>query len=82
MFSIEFSQTAEKQLFKLDKEIGKRVVSILERIKIRPYSYVKRLSGYPYFRLRIGDYRAILQIQENEKKIIVLEIGHRKNIYK
>lgn len=82
MFEVEFSQTAEKQLYKLNKDIQKRIISALERIRIRPYPYVKKLIGCPYFRLRIGDYRVILDIKEDKLIIFVLEIGHRRNIYK
>lgn len=81
MYSIEFSQTAEKQFFKLEKGIQERIINVLERIKMRPFHFVKRKQGTPYFILRIGDYRAILDIQEKESKIFVLEVGHRKNIY-
>ena len=56
--------------------------AVLERIKIRPYEYVKKLSGYRYFRLRVGYYRLILDINNKQLMIIVIEIGHRKNIYK
>ncbi len=82
MFDIEFSKSAEKQLFKLEKDIQKRVVSTLDRIRVRPYPHVKKLVGNPYFRLRVGEYRVILDIQENKLLIFVVEIGHRKNIYK
>tara|TARA_Y100000310_G_C20475060_1_gene711978 strand:- start:91 stop:339 length:249 start_codon:yes stop_codon:yes gene_type:complete len=82
MYSIEFSKDAEKQFFKLDKGMQERVVSVLERIRVRPHSFVKKLVGNPYFRLRVGKYRAILEIQEDKLIIFVLEIGHRKDIYK
>lgn len=82
MFEIEFSQTAEKQLYKLDEDIQKRIISTLERIKIRPHPHVKKLVGCPYFRLRVGNYRVILDIKKNKLIIFVLEIGHRQNIYK
>ena len=82
MYEIEFSKDAEKQLYKLDKEIQLRVISTLERIRIRPYSYVKRLVNSPYFRLRVSDYRIILDIRESKLLIFVIELGHRKNIYK
>jgi mRNA interferase RelE/StbE len=81
MYSVELSKKAEEQFSKLPDEIGSRIIKVLERIKIRPHSFVKRLVGTPYFRLRIGDYRAILDIQNNKLIILVLEIGHRKNIY-
>lgn len=82
MFDIEFSKTAFKQLSKLEKDIQSRIISVLERIRIRPYPHVKRLVGSPYFRLRAGDYRVILDIQKNKLVIFVIEVGHRKNIYR
>ena len=81
MYEIEFSKNAEKQLYKLDKETQSRVISTLERIRIRPHSYIKRLVNSPYFRLRVGDYRIILDVRESKLLIFVIELGHRKNIY-
>jgi len=82
MYEIEFSQTAEKQLYKLEKEIQVRIISTLERIRIRPYPHVKKLVDSPYFRLRVGMYRLILDIKEHKLIIFVIEAGHRKSIYK
>ncbi len=82
MYEIEFSRTSEKHLFKLEKEIQLRIISVLERIRIRPYAYVKRLVGSPYYRLRVGDYRIILDIKDDKLIIFVIELGQRKNIYK
>ena len=81
MYNIEFSKTAEKQFYKLEREVQSRIISALERIKIRPYNHVKKLVGSPYFRLRAGDYRIILNIQETKLIIFIIEVGHRKNIY-
>jgi mRNA interferase RelE/StbE len=82
IFELIYSQTALNQLKKLDRQIQIRVLSALERIRIKPYPHLKKLVGCPYFRLRVGDYRVILEIEENKLTILVLEIGHRKNIYK
>jgi mRNA interferase RelE/StbE len=82
MFDIEFSKSAVKQLLKLEKDIQHRIVSTLDRIRVRPYPHVKKLVGNPYFRLRVGEYRVILDIQKNKLIIFVVEMGHRKNIYK
>ena len=82
MYNIEFSKTAEKQLYKLGKNIQVRIVSSLERIRIRPYPHVKKLVGNPYFSLRVGAYRLIMDIKENKLIIFVIEVGHRKRIYK
>ncbi len=72
---------AEKQFSKIEKEIQSRIVNSLERCKVRPHSYVKKLQGNPYFRLRVGDYRIILDIKDNQLIILILELGHRKHIY-
>lgn len=83
MYQIIFESKAENQLKKLDKSIQDRILSSLNRIKIRPFDYdIKRLQGSPYYRLRVGEYRVILDIQQNKLIIIVVEIGSRKNIYK
>jgi mRNA interferase RelE/StbE len=81
MFEVEFSQLAEKQLLKLPNDVQIRIVSTLDRIKIRPHAHILKLVGSPYFRLRVGDYRVILDVQGNTLLIFVISIGHRKNIY-
>lgn len=82
MYSIELTSTAKKQFSKLNNVLKKRIVASLTRIRVRPYSHIKKLVGSPYFRLRVGDYRLILDIQDNKLIILVLELGHRKGIYK
>jgi mRNA interferase RelE/StbE len=82
MYSIEFTEFAEKQFLKLNSNLQNRILAVLERIRIRPYSFVKRKEGTPYFIMRIGDYRAILDIRNEKLIIYVIEVGHRKKIYK
>ena len=82
MYSVEFSKKAENQLYKLPKEIQERIIKTLERIKIRPHSFVEKLVGEPGYKLRIGDYRVFLDIDNNKLIILILKIGHRKNVYK
>ena len=81
-YEIIFTDTSRKQFRKLEKDVQERIIKILERIRIRPESYVKKLIGDPGYRLRVGDYRVILDIQKSELIILVIKIGHRKNIYK
>lgn len=81
-YTIFLSEKAKKQLKKLPKEVQKRIISTLRRCMIRPHSHVKRLVGLPYYKLRVGEYRVVMSILENELQIHVIEIGHRKNIYK
>lgn len=81
-YSITFSDYSLKQLEKLPKDIQIRIISTLKRCKIRPYPHVKKLVGLPHFRLRVGDYRVIMDIFDDELRIHIIELGHRKNIYK
>ena len=81
MHSLIYSDLSLKQLKKLDKELQARIISSLERIRIRPYPYVKKLVGSPHFRLRVGDYRVILDIKPDKLIIFAIESGHRRDIY-
>ncbi|QRF75542.1 Plasmid stabilization system protein [Thermoplasmatales archaeon] len=80
-YQVIFSDLAFKQLRKLDGEIRERIVSSLERIRIRPDAYVKKLVGDDGYKLRIGSYRVILDLDREKLIILVLRIGHRKNVY-
>lgn len=82
MYEIVLSDKSKEQLRKLPNEIKDRIGIVFERIKIRPHHFVKRLSGSPYFRLRVGKYRIILDIQNNKLIIYVIDLGLRGNIYK
>ncbi len=81
IYEIIFTETAKIQLKKLELPIQKRIISVIERIRLRPESFVKKLVGMPYYRLRVGDYRVIIDIQRNRLIIMIMELGHRKHIY-
>ena len=81
VYSVIFSEKAEKQLGKMPKEVQGRIVNSLERISIRPESYLERIVGNPFYKLRVGDYRVIVEIEHEKLIILVIKVGHRKNIY-
>ncbi|MCL6014258.1 MAG: type II toxin-antitoxin system RelE/ParE family toxin [Candidatus Thermoplasmatota archaeon] len=80
-YHVIFSDLALKQLRKLDRETGQRIISTLERIRIRPDAYVKKLVGDEGYRLRVGNYRVILDLDKEKLIILVLTIGQRRNVY-
>ncbi len=82
MYEIIFSQKAKKELYKLEKTIQERIITALERIRIRPENYLAKLVGDPGYKLRVGDYRIIMDIDNTNILILVIKIGHRKSIYK
>lgn len=79
---VVYTLEAEKQLAKLDKPIQKRIKRYLAEIenpRSRGKSLIGNLSGI--WRYRVGDYRILCKIKDEELIILVLEVGHRKNIY-
>ena len=81
MYSIAWAKKTKKQLEKLPLHIRENIINKVVSITEDPKRYLKRLKNYKAWRLRIGDYRAIIEISETDKIICVVEIGHRKNIY-
>ena len=80
-YEVLFSDLALKQLRKLDKEIEQRIIATLERIRTRPDAYVKKLVGDDGYRLRVGNYRAIVDLDKEKLIVLVLRIGRRRNVY-
>ena len=78
---IAWSDESIKNLRSIDKKMCDRVIAKVERIKENPFNFVKRLAGMPLFSLRVGDYRAIMDIKNSQMLIFVVRVGHRKSIY-
>jgi mRNA interferase RelE/StbE len=80
-YRIIWSVLASKQLKSLDRSIAKRIYEKVGQLRQNPERYVEKLVRYPYYRLRIGDYRVILDIQKEVVRIMILKVGHRSNVY-
>lgn len=81
-YEVILADEAEDFLKKCDKSIGNRILDKLENLKTNPElgkPLTANLAGL--WSLRIGDHRAIYQIKNNELVVLVIKIGHRKNIY-
>ena len=81
-FEVKWTETALKSLKKLDKKSIKRIIEKVEGIKENPFLYVKKLKGIPLYSLRVGKYRIILSIEFKKLVIFVIEVEHRKKVYK
>jgi mRNA interferase RelE/StbE len=81
-FRVEFTRKAEKQIRKLDRQVRDRVDSAIDGLaeNPRPANY-KPLKGSPYARIRVGDYRVIYEVRDREVLVLVLEVGHRRDVY-
>ena len=86
-YSILFDKNADKQLKKIDITQQRIIVNwIIKNLENTndPRVFGKSLKGNlkDYWRYRIGDYRVIAEINDDEVKILIIEIGHRKDMYK
>jgi mRNA interferase RelE/StbE len=87
-WSIEIVDGAKKDLAKLDKPAAKRVVSFLkDRLQkmADPRSIGEALKGKKFgelWKYRVGDFRIIAKIEDKRLIILVVRVGHRKNVYK
>lgn len=84
---IELDTAAEKELEKLDKQIGRRIVKFLRRLESieDPRSIGEALVGTAlgnYWKYRVGDYRIIADIQDKKLVIQVVRIGNQCEIYR
>lgn len=78
-YNILLHPKAAKALNKIEEKT--RITGKLKQLKTSPEKAGKRLKHSEYYSLRIGDYRAIYEINTNKKQVIILYIGHRKNVY-
>ena len=88
VWRIEVSETAEKQLAKLDKPVAQRIRSFLrERVAMLddPRSIGDALTGSElgeFWKYRIGDWRLICEIRDKQILIAVLSLGNRREVYR
>ncbi len=85
-WTIEFDPAAQRELNKLDKPIGRRVLKFLyERVgKLDdPRTIGQRLQGTlsEFWRYRVGDYRLLCSLEDDRLVVVVLRIGHRREVY-
>jgi mRNA interferase RelE/StbE len=81
-YTLTYTQRAERDIAGLDSKTKERIGKALLRFKEEPLKYAEKLSDpiLGTYRFRIGDYRAIFDLEGNE--IVVLRVGHRREIYR
>lgn len=81
-YGVVLSDLADNQLKQLSRDAQTRITKRLRLMTENPFLFVKRLTGIGFYSLRIGDYRAILKIETNQRLVLIVRIGHRRDIYK
>jgi mRNA interferase RelE/StbE len=86
-WTIDYSESAWNQLKKLDKPVARRILDFLDNRVAKhddPRTLGKALTGPlgTLWRYRIGDYRIICEIQHSTVRILVVRVGHRREVYR
>jgi len=82
-YVVALKKSAEKELERLPVKIHDKIIEVLVSLKENPFPRgIKKLHGSPGYRIRVGDYRILYAVDEDEKKAEVFSIAHRKDVYR
>ncbi len=82
VWQIIWSIKSIKQLEKSDTKNSQRIIRSILCCRDDPFRFVTRLANSPFYRLRVGDYRVIMDLEQNLLIIFVVELDKRGRIYK
>lgn len=83
IYEIVIVRSAEKELRAIDPVARERIVARIEALAHDPHpAQSRRLKASDAFRLRVGDYRVVYTIDDGKLIVIVVAVGHRRNVYR
>ncbi len=82
MYELKFDKKVIDFLNKLERSIKERIWNKLQMCKEDPFRFLEHLEEIDGYKLRVGDYRLIISVDNKTNTINIEKIGHRKNIYK
>ncbi len=85
-YKVEFKKSASKEFGALSKNIKTKILDALQVLSANPFTEIlniKKLKGLEKaYRLRIGEYRLIYSVEAKVLTVVVIKIGHRRDVYK
>jgi mRNA interferase RelE/StbE len=85
-YTVEFTRSAEKEFGRLPRKLQLRAAEAIALLSENPYSElikVKKLKGAEdLYRIRVADYRIVYELRDERLIILVIKIGHRREIYR
>jgi mRNA interferase RelE/StbE len=82
-FQVILPKPVQKELDRLPDDIANRILARLTGLETNPRPPdVKKLKGRDAWRIRVGDYRVIYEIHDRILQIIVVTVGHRREVYR
>ncbi len=80
---ITYTKSAEKDIVSLDRYTGQRIFKKIKLLEKNPFGQgAKKLGGGKGYRIRIGDYRVVYIFDKENKEVVIIKIGHRKEVYR
>jgi mRNA interferase RelE/StbE len=80
-FELLFDPRAAKALKKIDQVNKTRIKNVIGELATDPYKAGKPIHPSDYWKIKSGDYRIIYLIEYEPQKVVIVFIGHRKNVY-
>ena len=77
-----WSEKSRENLKGMEIGIVRRIVRKVTELELAPYHFVEKMTDVNCWKLRVGDYRILMDIKEDTKEIQILKVGHRRNVYK
>lgn len=83
-YTVTFKPSALKSLRKLDDDTRERILRTVIRLETNPYQTpgAQKLQGREGFRLRVGTYRVLYEVHQSRLLVLVVEVGHRREVYR
>jgi mRNA interferase RelE/StbE len=82
-YRVEILRSAQKQLAKINPQDQARIIAAVRALADNPRPPgCKKLSGRPAWRIRSGQYRVIYEIHEGRLLVLVVAVGHRREVYR
>lgn len=86
MYEVQLSRAAQRFYEKADEPLARRLNRCFEQLQRDPYNHpnIKRLTGKlaGYFRYRVGDWRVVYEVREDNSIVIIMLIAHRREVYR
>ena len=82
-YQVIIPKSVKKELDRLPDDVAQMILARLSALETNPRpADVKKLKGRDAWRIRVGDYRVIYEIHDRVLQIIVITVGHRREIYR
>lgn len=82
-YAVEITRRAQKDIKKLDRQVQRRVLDAIDTLRREPRPRgVKPLKESPFYRVRVGDYRIIYNVEEDRLLVLVIRVRHRREAYR